>query len=406
MNTRKKPAEKQQRAGAPRKVRDFVRARGARLVLIVGVLSAGIIGLCVAAVLWWSDSRPPSVSLPSPSRPEIRALQEEALGVASRLGEDFPDSPDPVVLMGNLQNSLGNSADALRCWQRCLKMDPQRADAYRDLGLIAMRKGQYEKALGLWRSALEIEPDMAYVRTFSARALMALGRPKEAVVALKKDIEISTRPSTSYFELGQAYRQLKEYEQAKQSYQKAIEIQPEYTNAYYGLAAVCTRLNQEGQSRKYMAEFKRLKTENRRFDKDQRSTYDDVALARRSVAQTHTDAGRVYYGHGMMRKAEEHWRRAAELDPDNVACRMQLVPTYMQDGRDREALRICEELARIEPDNAVTHLNIGVLNARLKRFDVALSAVERAIALDPDNGECQRARRLIQEQKRRHDSGG
>jgi len=364
-------------------------------------LGAGIGGFCLAKRFWPADSQPPLAAPSTSLQPEISALREEAVQVVDSLRTDFPDSSDPLVLMGNLHDSLGNSAEAMDCWQKCLEMDPRRADAYRGLGSLAMRKGQYEKALELWGKALEIRPEMADVRTLSARALMALGRPREAVAALQREIQISPRASTSYFELGQAYLQLKEFQKAKENYQAAVQIQPGYTNAYYGLARACERLGQKAESAAYMERFTKLKAENRRGERDQRSTYDDLSLVRQSVAQTHTEAGQVYYGHGNVRKAEQLWQRAAWLDPKNTACRMQLVKVYTQAGRDQEALRICEELRQIEPENATTYLNIGVLSARLNRLDAALSAIDRAIELDPKNPQFQQARQLIQERKRR-----
>jgi tetratricopeptide (TPR) repeat protein len=230
---------------------------------------------------------------------------------------------------------------------------------------------------------------------------MALGRPGEAAAALEREVQLSPRTSTSYFELGQAYRQLKEYRKAKESYQAAVKIQPAYTNAHYGLALACEKLGQPDESARYMAQFQRLKAANRQTEKDSRSAYDDLAAARRAVAQTHTDAAQVYYGHGHLQQARQHWEKAARLDPHDTACRMQLVRLHTQAGRDQDALRICEELRQIEPKNATTYLNIAVLSARLGRLDAALSAIDRAIELDPDHPEFQRARQLIQERKRR-----
>ena len=381
---------------------------GRKVRLLIGAiaLGTGVIAIWVAGLHGPTDSPPAVADAESPLHAEINSLREEAIGVVESLKEDFPASSDPLVLLGNLHNGLGNSAEAVRCWQQSLEMDPGRADAYRGLGSIAMRRGEHQQALDFWRKALEIKPRMTAVRTFSARALMALGRHEEAVEALKKDIGISPGASTSYFELGQAYRQLKEFQKAKRNYLTALRLQPDYTNACYALAVVCQRLGENDESGAYMERFKKLKAEDRLVDEDQRSVYDDAASARRSVAQTLTEAGQVYFGHGRTRQAEQHWQKAARLDPKNTSCRMQLVNVYMQENRDREALDICQELSRIDPEDPTTYLNIGVLNARLNRFDAALAAIQRAAALDPGNPQHERARRLIQQRRQRDGFGG
>lgn len=406
MTKRGKPGKQRGRPNAARQARQPVRTRKTRRLLTTVVLGAGIAAFAVGWALWPTESTRPAANLTFSLDPQIRALQQEALQVVDTVGKDFPGVSDRLVLMGNLHNSMGNSHAAIECWRQCVEMDPNRADAYRGLGLVAMRRGQHQEALDFWRKALEINPEMADLRTLSARALMALGRPQEAVAALEEEVRLSPRAATSYFELGQAHRQLNQYAKAKESYLAAVKFQPDYTNAYYGLAQACQRLGQGDELNAYLEKFRKLKAQNRQVETDQRSTYNDVVLARQSVAQTYTDAGQVYHGHGDLRSAEQHWQRAARLDPKNTTCRMQLVKVYVQGQRDREALQVCEDLRRIDPEDATTYLNIGVLNARLNQFDAALSAVDRAIALDPGNPEFRRARKEIQDRRQRGKSSG
>ena len=124
----------------------------------------------------------------------------------------------------------------------------------------------------------------------------------------------------------------------------------------------------------------------------------DLPLVRRSAAQTLVDVANVYRDQGRPDKAEEMWRRAATVDGKNLACRAELaVQRIERTNREREALRMCEQLRDLEPDNADHWLDVGVLHGRLGRHDAALAAVAKAVQMAPDNPKYRRAYELIQQ---------
>jgi len=263
--------------------------------------------------------------------------------------------------------------------------------------MVALRKGEYEKAVELWRKAQRINPNLRGVYGRYAVALLEMGKPEEAVAALKKEIKISPGDGENYFLLGQAYLQQKEYEKAAEGYKRALEIQPDSSKACYGLAIAYARLGQGDKAREYRGKFKKLRSEEDEAVGARRRRADDRAWAAKVLARIHADAGRMYYGHGNLREAEEHWRTAAALDPTNWTCRQGLVHLYLRNRRQGEALEICEQLRRIDPKNATYHLNTGALLARLKRFGAAEEALRKGIELAPKRptGYCSLVRVLL-----------
>ncbi len=329
-------------------------------------------------------------------------LQQEAVDAVSGLIEAFPDDPDPIGLLGNLYVALGKTAEAVTCWEKCIELDPTRVDGYRGISDVALRKGEFASAEALSRKMLEIDATAGGVHAQLARALIGLGKPKEAIVALEKEIRISPEESTNYCELGRAYQRLDEFRKAAENYARALQIDPGYTEACYGLAVACARLGQKDEATKYREKFRELKARDWETLPNRAEAALQLKLLiplRRDVAQTHTNVGLFYGDRGNSRQAEEHWLRAAVLDPTNTLCRHQLASWYQSTNRNREALQLCEQLRAIDPANAVYHLHAGILNARLTRFDAALAAVKRAIQLDPDNVEYRRTYAWIQREK-------
>jgi len=327
----------------------------------------------------------PTAPVDSASTPQtaIEAYRQEALEVAGRLLEEFPNRSDSLVLMGTVHHGLGQTDEALRYWEECLRLDPKRADVYKSMGWIALQKGESEKALTLWRKALAIKSEMPKIHEFMARALMNLGRPKEAIAHLEKEVRYSPRSNSIYYLLGEAHLRLKEYEQAKTAYRAAIEIEPGFKSSYYGLAAACARLGQKEDARKYREAFKELKDKELKEVIVGNVEFDDVAAARSNLVRVLIDAGRIYHTYGNLPNSQQYWQRAAALDPKNLECRIQLAALYQQSGRYPEALQISNQLVQIDPQNVAHRFNVGVLNGRLKRFDAAEQALRGVVQLVP-----------------------
>lgn len=345
--------------------------------------SGWLSGLIVCAVVAGATPEPASRQLAAEQ--QTAALKKEELELAQMLLRQFPDSEDPIVLMGNVRWRHGNAAEALKFWQEALHTNPRRPDVYKAMGWFAMGKENYEEAIIHWRKALQIDPQIPGVHNSIARALMGLGKHAEAIEELRKDIEVSPASSSSYFLIGQGYLQQKEYEKAKANYEKAISLEPDLTNAYYGLFTACARLNQHEKAQEYLAVFKKLKAEDMKVLKDRNDAYNDLIDMRQGAAETYTFAAKMYQGRGDTQKCEQLLKRAAALDPNNTVYLMELASLYGTSSRFSDALAMHKKISELEPNNPVCHLNIGVFSARLKQFADAEPAFAKAITLAPES---------------------
>jgi len=414
-----KPGGASGRAVAPR-----ARGRGAWLAALGVAAGVGIVGLVVARPFWCGGVQAPALAprsqagplkqepplkdagraeAPSPAglvdgsappAPQAEAegptpladipLREETFEVARRLVEDFPGDANALGLMGTVQNRYGNTAEAVTWWQKCLEVAPRRADAYHGMAMIARRKGEYQEALQLWRKAQEIDPALVGMHGRCAEVLLEIGKPEEAIAAAQKEIAVSPNDVEAHLLLGKAHLQLKEHEKAAANFEKARRLKSDDSRSYLGLATVCARLGQADKAKAYTEQFRAVRAEEDKASVDRKKMATSRAWAAEVLSQTRTDAGRLYAAHRNLEKAEEHWRRAAAVDPKNRLCRQHLVDLYMRTGRDREGLTFCEQLRALDPGNPTYHLNTGALLARLERLDAAEEAVRKAIELAPE----------------------
>jgi len=349
-------------------------------------------------------SKTPAVRLESGGQRQYTEenLEQETMAVLNRLVKDFPDSADPLGLMGDVYVELGKTAEAMKCWEKCAELQPHRASSYVRMACTAVERGEFERAVAIAQKALKIDPVMPGIHSQLGRALRGLAKPRESLAALEKAVKISPKSAVNHHLLGQAYQQLQQYERAKQSYMTALQINPNYTEACYGIVSASARLGQKDEAAKYRKKFKEMKARDWQTVPDARDyvlRHRFLVKSRGRASKTHTNAGIVYYERGQRQTAEKHWLRAAELNPGNMECREELATLYEQNGRNEEALQMCEQLRQLAPENPLYHMYAGKLLTRMNRIEDALLAVKQAIELEPNNATFRRIYDQIQKRR-------
>ncbi|MGQ9574586.1 MAG: tetratricopeptide repeat protein [Thermoguttaceae bacterium] len=329
-------------------------------------------------------------ALPDPDAPlpaTAAALFKEAAQVAQRLVEHFPNHPDALEIKARVQFWIGNTAEAVKAWEKCLKLDPAYAYAYMGLGSVAVKKGEPRQAAALFRQAYQLNPGSLQAQKELGTALIDAGEPKEAVAVLQRGLASDPEPTGRLVLLGLAHLNLGDYEKAKQYYQAAIKTHPNHANAHYGLATACVRLGLQKEAAEYMARFRKLRAEERQIRKDQRTAYDDAAAMRQDAAKTYALAGQLYLAGGKRVEAEQILQRGALLDPKNIECRQGLAFIRRNEGRTAEAIELLAQIAGLEPKNPIYPLEIGRLQAELDQFDAAEQSFQTVCALAPESFE-------------------
>ena len=364
------------------------------------VLSCAAV-LLLAAFLWLNHT-PNPIRNPNPSSftpaDDERALRTEQLQAAQKLAALFPENDDAVYLLGVVHDEQGDSASAIRHWERSLQLDASRTDANDSLGYAFLLRDEYETAEKYFRQALALDPNLATSNFRLANTLVHQGKMREAATILASANALSAE---GHRLLGEAYQHLKEYAKAKTSYESALAANTNLAQAYYGLSRVLAQLGQEEKSAECWARFSELKRQADRQAREMRTDYDSLAITRRSVAQTHTDVGRVYILNRRPKEAEELWLKAAALDGSNTLCRLQLAVHYQQSGQFPEALRYYQEVARLDPRDALVHLNIGRVSLKLNQVQQAEAAFQKVVELAPNRPEGHAALAQVREMLRK-----
>lgn len=344
------------------------RGLSSRRLWLVGLLAgAGLAALATFRPFqpWWvkdedggSGTRPEAavdgerIALldgPLPDAPA--AVVAEAFRLAEDLLRRFPQDPDAYEVNARVHFWLGDSAAAVKSWERSLELAPGYAHAYHGLGLAAAKRGDHEQAAEMFRKVLDLAPASVEPRLELASALANLGQWEEVVGTLEPGLPKTPNPGPALMLLGKAYLHLDRLADAKRCFAEVLRVYPLHANARFGFATACARLKETNLAKQEMEKFRAIRSEERQERQARQGAYDELDPMRAALAALYTTAGEVCSGAGNPDDAERFWRRAAALASKDIASRECLVRSYLRSGQTDEALQILSQLAAINPAN-------------------------------------------------------
>ena len=116
-----------------------------------GLARALSIGLTLAFCIWLRSSRGNAASLPAATTPRIARHASTV-------------DPQTAFAQGQAALQSGDLAGAEAAFRHVLSVDPQSGAAYANLGVIAMRRKEWDRALSLLQKAETLEPKMSGIR--------------------------------------------------------------------------------------------------------------------------------------------------------------------------------------------------------------------------------------------------
>lgn len=329
--------------------------------------------------------------------------------------------------------SQGKWDEAWRVAREWTEAEPTRADAWNELGLVALKAKEYREAAAAFSRAVELEPRSAVFRHHLGTAWLYLRRLEDAEREYRQALEFAPEQAHSRRKLAELLARRSSWTECLAEHAKLVEQHSTDASTWndYGVA-----LNQAGRMVESRDALRTAVTLDPRAPQPQfnlgttllamqdtdgalRAFQAAIAL-RPEYAKAHYRLGELLSKKGERDRAIEHFRLAAKSEardseamcragelliegdrlpeavdcfrealrrkPDHVRAAVNLGSMLSQVGRNVEALEVLLDARRLAPELPEAHNNLGIAYFNLGRYDEALACYDRAIELRPEHG--------------------
>jgi tetratricopeptide (TPR) repeat protein len=272
--------------------------------------------------------------------------------------ENDPSSDYLNAGLAELYAKTGRIRDAVLEAQDILKRDGNNLDARRLLGRI------YLRSLGDMQAGVQSQEVL-----------------KLAIEQYEQIVKLDPKSVEDHLLLGRLYRLNNELLKAENEFKTAVKIQPDSEEAVTTLAYL---YNEEGDSTRALQVLNAIPDSAR-------------------TAKLYSALGYTYEQQKSYKQAIDAYRRATELDHDNLDSVRGLAQNLMNDGQTDAALEQWKVVADSDPSDAQTYLHIAEIDRRNGKFDQALEALKKADGVVPDSLEVQYNIAVIDEAQGKYD---
>lgn len=270
-------------------------------------------------------------------------------------------------LLGDLSLLKSRVSAAEAAYTKALAGDPHCSAALRGLGEALYRSGRFSEALARFEAAVQADPDDSTAAVGVAKSQLSLERVREAVALLSKLLTSHGQSFLVNYWYGAALEAMGNREDAEKAFATAVQLggsEPQTIDAYIALALL---KNQQGRREEAQ---KLLETAQSR-----------LPMSAKLIGAV----GQLALSEGRYDAAIADFRRALELDANDITSRFRLAVALRKQRQFDDALAAFDDVAKVDAQYPGLALERGLLFESSGRTDEALKAFEDALAKAPSD---------------------
>jgi protein O-GlcNAc transferase len=308
-----------------------------------------------------------------------------------------PQHADAWHALGVLAHHTGQPLTAAEYIARSIGLNPNVAERHRNLGLTLQALGRFEEAVGCFRTALKLDPSLAETHVSLGHVLQAMGKWDESAESYRLALGVKPDCAEAYNGLGNALVDQQGLEEAVACYRKALQLNPDLSEAYNNLALALHQQEKLDEAIEYYRQALRFMPHRAEVHFSlgeallQSGKLDEAEECCRKALQLKPDFSEAYNNLGSVLSkrgnrpaAVECFARAVQFKPNNVPALVNLAWALQEQGKLEEALACYRQALRLMPDLAKTHFDMGDALWQLGDLDEAVACYRRALELKPD----------------------
>ena len=263
-----------------------------------------------------------------------------------------------MLLAAVARHRAGDHEGACELYREVLHRDPHQPDAMHLQGMALAAMGNPQEGERLVRRSLKLRPDCAHFWSNLGNLLNRSARKAEAIEAYEHSIALDERFADARANLAGAFASLERYDDAQASAEAALALAPDHVTALANLAGALI-----GRYRFANAE----------------------APLQRAMALDPTNYD-VWYNLGHLRMArgraeesEQAFRRAVELAPDAIEAIRWLGYACVRTRKGEEAERYLRRFLAEHPEPSNAHSILGHLHVQRGLFEEGLALLRKGV---------------------------
>jgi tetratricopeptide (TPR) repeat protein len=330
-------------------------------------------------------------------------IVKNQLDQASKLNDEVlkarPGDVEAQITKGDIEIRSGKAREATETLQNALKTDPDNGIGHYQLGLAFDLMGNTSRAQQEWHDATRLRPD--FVDAHRALAAAAIRGGDASALAQEANQIISLQPTSPDGYLWRAIAELdrKQYTVADDFIRQALEKDPKNTAAYVQRGNIRMVQKQWAEAQKAYQQALDIDPNSTDAMGGVLNTYTvqkqpDKALAvasAQSAKYPNNPGFHIMTGQILLSEkkdpagAEKEFRRALEVDHNNVEATVKLGLVQKQQGAVDQSLQTYLDGIKTNPKVALYYLLAGGAYQDKQEWDKAKQMYQKALDLEPNN---------------------
>ena len=346
--------------------------------------------LCAAFALASCASEPAPAPAPDPvdhlarARTHFAATRFEEAAAAARAGLALDSTnADLHNVLASSHAAQGRYALAIASLETTVRLQPDFAMGFVNLGGIYTKLGQYDRAGTYLQRAVQLNPDNSPVRRRLGELYLSTGRYAEATRELLEALRLFPNDATLYYYLGQSLAAEGRQDDALEAFQRATLLDIGFADAFYRLATLARKAGRDTLAQQALTSFTHLQTLSGKEVKRLRA----AILNAPEEAAHHYNLGLFFVRHGYFPQAENKFDRAVALRSGDLTLLNRLAGDLLKLQQPEAALRYLQIALDQNPQYFPALLNASHIAGQLRRYDEAVAYCRRAVAVRPDDAE-------------------
>jgi tetratricopeptide (TPR) repeat protein len=274
----------------------------------------------------------------------------------------------------------GQANQAIDEFKKALDLDPNNSLIYSEMAESYLRNNRPRDAADTAAKAIAIDRDNIEAHKLLTQIyLQVIGRANAqqppsaetinaAIHEFEEIVRIDPTERTSFLMLGRLYQIKGDRDKATQIYKSFLGVEPGSEEGVTALARLQMDAGDNKEAVSLLEEFVKQRPDS------------DGALQL---------LGEAYSEMQEYEKAAEAYRRASELDPDDVEIKKAEASALFLADKIDGAVKLYEEIIKEEPEDGIALLRLGQIYRRQLKYDRARVNLQKAASAFPDSVEIQ-----------------